>query len=95
MVNPTDKNSVKGPLPKSFFGGTSYTSPNLFMNFPNEMGTRRARPSNELTTLDLGNTSSRCTPAYQTSTGPLGTGMDSRVAAAGSCMKDATIGPGR
>ena len=32
---------------------------------------------------------------HHTSTGPCGTGMDSRAAAAGwSCMKDATIGPG-
>ena len=30
--------------------------------------------------------------SYQTSTGPLGTGMDWRATAAGSCMKDATIG---
>src|SRR5688572_19294364 len=32
---------------------------------------------------------------YQTSTGPLGTGIADRCAAAGSCMKDATIGAGR
>ena len=31
---------------------------------------------------------------YQTSTGPLGTGIAERCAAAGSCMNDATIGAG-
>ena len=33
--------------------------------------------------------------AYQTSTGPLGTGIADLCAAAGSCMNDATIGAGR